>query len=259
LNGSSAQAANPSNPLALAAPSINSDWANLTAYIQNIRSPRGVSSLDPNAVAAGLTEFTSDGQCLGCHAGGKWTLSKVFYAPSPATNTALKTTPWPGLNGFPAALLPATTAADQMMRFGSTNPSAFDQILCTLRPVGTFGVAETGAGIAELRVDMATVAQGNGDATGNGKGYNVPSLLNVATGAPYLHGGQARTLEALFSSTFASHHQSLAPNFLTETDPNVLAKNIDNLVSFLLSIDESTTALTLPAIGPQGGDFCTAP
>jgi YVTN family beta-propeller protein len=259
LNGSAAQAADPSNPLALPAPSINSDWASITAFVQNIRSPRGVSTLDPKAVAAGLSEFTSDGQCVGCHAGGKWTMSKVFYTPSPATNTALKTTAWPALNGFPAALLPATTPADQVMRFGSTNPSLFDQILCTLRPVGTFGVAETGAGIAELRIDMATAAQGNGDASGNGKGYNVPSLLNVVTGAPYLHGGQARTLEALFSTTFAEHHQSLAPNFLTETDPTTLATNIDNLVSFLLSIDESTSPVTLPGVGPQGGDFCTAP
>jgi len=259
LNGSAAQAADPTNPQALPAPSLNTDWASLTTYVQTIRSPRGVTTLDPKSVAAGLAEFTTDGQCIGCHAGGKWTMSKVFYTPSLATNIALKTKAWPSLSGFPVSLLPATTAADQVMRFGSTNPSAFDQILCTLRPVGTFGVAETGAGIAELRVDMATAAQGNGDSSGNGKGYNVPSLLNVVAGGPYLHGGQARTLEALFSSTFAAHHQSLAPNFLDATDPTVLASDIDDLVSFLLSIDESTSPLTLPSLGPQGGDFCTSP
>src|SRR4029077_16914694 len=102
------------------------------------------TTLDPKSVAAGLAEFTTDGQCLGCHAGGKWTMSKVFYTPSVATNTALKPRAGPPLNALPSALLPATTAADQVMRFGGTNPSAFDQILCTLRPVGTFGVAETG-------------------------------------------------------------------------------------------------------------------
>jgi YVTN family beta-propeller protein len=259
LNGSSTQAADPSNPEGLPAPSINSDWASVTTYVQNIRSPRGATTLDPTAVAAGLAEFQNDGQCLGCHAGGKWTMSKVFYTPSIATNTALTTTAWPSLNGFPTVLLPATTLTDQMMRFGSTNPSAFDQILCTIRPVGTFGVAETGAGVAELRVDMATAAQGNGDASGNGKGYNVPSLLNLVTGGAYLHGGQARTLEALFSSTFATHYQALAPNFLTDSDPTVLQTKINNLVAFLLSIDESTTPLSLPDLGPQGGDFCTAP
>lgn len=106
---------------------------------------------------------------------------------------------------------------------------------------------------------MLTPAQGNGDANGSGKGYNVPSLLNLVAGAPYLHGGQARTLEALLSSTFATHHQSLAPNFLDDSDPKVLATKVGDLVSFLLSIDESTAPLTLPSIGSSGGDFCTSP
>jgi len=79
------------------------------------------------------------------------------------------------------------------------------------------------------------------------------------TGGPYLHGGQARTLVALFSSTFVAHHQSLAPNFLTDSDPTVLATKVNDLVSFLLSIDESTSPVTLPAVGAQGGDFCTSP
>jgi YVTN family beta-propeller protein len=257
LNGSSAKAADPSNPLGLPLPSKLGDWASITKFMEAIRSPRGVSSLDAQKVAAGLALFTQDGACVGCHSGGKWTVSKVFYDPSPMTTTALKTTVWPAMNGFPSALFPAKTAANQVMRFGGANPAAFDEMLCTLRPVGTFGVAETGAGIAELRVDMTTPAQGNGDANGDGKGYNPPSLLAMATGAPYLHGGQARTLEALFSSTFATHHQSLAPNFLTDTDPAVLATKIEQLVSFLLSIDESTAPPAVPTLGPQGGSFCT--
>ncbi|HET6337761.1 MAG TPA: hypothetical protein VFG30_31290, partial [Polyangiales bacterium] len=47
--------------------------------------------------------------------------------------------------------------------------------------------------------------QGDGDPAGEGRGYNVPSLLGVSAGAPYLHAGNARTLEALFSSRFATH------------------------------------------------------
>ncbi len=259
LNGSAAKAADPSNPLGLPAPSVLDDWANLTAFMQGIRSPRAVSTLDPQKVAAGRALFEQDGQCVGCHAGGKWTVSSLFYDPSPTTGAALKTTPWPSMNGFPSALLPATTPANQVMRYGSTNPAAFDQILCVLRPVGTFGVADPNVGVAELRVDMMTPAQGNGDSSGDGKGYNVPSLLDVATGGPYLHAGQARTLEALFSDTFATHHQALAPNFLTDTDPNVRAAKVDELVSFLLSLDEDATTDPLPALGPQGGSFCVAP
>jgi hypothetical protein len=150
-------------------------------------------------------------------------------------------------------------AADQVMRFGGTNPAAFDQLLCMMRPVGTFNVAEPGAGIAELRIDMATLAQGGGDATGEGKGYNPPSLLGLVTGAPYYHGGNARTLEAAFSSVFSAHHQSLAPNFLAETDVAVRAGKVDALVAFLLSLDASTTTVGIPALGAQGGDFCQSP
>jgi len=257
LNGSAAKAADPTNPLALPAPSVLTDWANITKFMQAIRSPRAPSTLDPNQVAAGLLAFTQDGQCQGCHGGGKWTMSKVFYDPNPMSTAALKTTAWPAMGSFPSALFPAATPANRVMRFGSTNPSAFDQILCTLRPVGTFGVAEQGAGVAELRIDMMTTAQGNGDMNGDGKGYNVPSLLGLSTGAPYLHAGQARTLEALFSDTFASHHQSLAPNFLTQADPAMRATAVQNLVAFLLSIDESAAPVALPALGAQGGDFCT--
>jgi YVTN family beta-propeller protein len=259
LNGSAAKAADPNNPLQLAKPSVLTDWANITKFMQAIRSPRAPTTLDAAKVSAGQALFANDGACQGCHGGSKWTLSKVFYDPSPATNTALKTKAWPALNGFPSALLPATTAAGQVMRYGSTNPAALDQLMCVLRPVGTFGLAETGVGVAELRIDMTTAAQGNGDANGDGKGYNPPALLGLASGAPYLHAGQARTLESLFSNTFATHYGALAPNFLTDADPNVRAQKVDQLVSFLLSIDASTTSVPIPTLGAAGGDFCVSP
>jgi cytochrome c peroxidase len=259
LNGSAAKAADPLNPLGLAAASKLTNWANITSYVQTIRSPRAATGLDASKVAAGQALFSGDGACQGCHGGPKWTISKVFYDPSPATNAALKSKAWPALNGFPTALLPALQPANQVMRFGGANPAAFDQLLCMMRPVGTFNVAEPGAGIAELRVDMTTVAQGGGDANGEGKGYNPPSLLGMVTGAPYYHGGNARTLEAAFSSIFVGHHQSLAPNFLTDSDPMVRAGKVDQLVAFLLSLDGSTTAVGIPHLGAQGGDFCQAP
>jgi len=117
-------------------------------------------------------------------------------------------------------------------------------------------VAEAGVGIAELRVDMKTVAQGDGNPAGEGRGYNVPSLLGVSVGAPYLHAGNARTLEALFSGTFAQHHQALAPNFLTETDPYAISTQTDALVQYLLSIDEDSPYPALPNPGASGGSLC---
>ncbi len=259
LNGSAAKAADPLNPLGLAAASKLTNWADITTYVRTIRSPRAATGLDPNKVAAGAALFAGDGACQGCHGGPKWTISKLFYDPSPATSTALDAKAWPALNGFPTALLPAAKPADQVMRFGGANAAAFDQLLCIMRPVGTFGVAEPGAGIAELRVDMSTVAQGGGDANGEGKGYNPPSLLGMVTGAPYYHGGNARTLENAFSALFSTHHQSLAPNFLTDSDPALRATKVDQLVAFLLSVDGDTTAVAIPPLGAQGGDFCQAP
>jgi YVTN family beta-propeller protein len=256
LNGSAAQAADPSNPLALPFASVVPDWSNITTYMQNIRSPRAPSTLDTATVATGQALFNTTCSCQGCHSGDKWTVSQVFYAPSPTEGASLKTKVWPNLNGFPTSLLPASTAAGKVMRYGSTNPAAFDQLVCALRPVGTFNVAETGAGVAELRIDMATKAQGNGDASGDGKGYNVPSLLGASVGAPYLHAGNARTLEALLGSTFQSHHQALAPNCLTDTDPVVLQGKVDALVAYLLSIDGSTQVTPIPALGSAGGAFC---
>ena len=253
LNGSSAQAADPANPLMFADAPKLADWKEITRYTQTIRSPRAPSNLDPDKVKAGRAQFNEYGSCQGCHGGEKWTLSRRFYTPSTDVSNMLKTAPFAIPAGFPAALLPATMAANQVLRFGGSNPAAFDQIQCVIRPVGTFNVAEAGVGIAELRVDMKTVAQGDGDPAGEGRGYNVPSLLGVSAGAPYLHAGNARTLEALFSSAFKTHFNALAPNFLAESDPAVVKQNVQALVHYLLSIDEEAAA---PEVYGAGGSLC---
>jgi DNA-binding beta-propeller fold protein YncE len=257
LNGSSEQAADKANPLNFAiAPKLD-DWAEITRFIQTIRSPRKPSNLDPKKVEAGHDLFETYGSCQGCHSGEKWTISRRFYTPSIETNTALKTAPIEIPQGFPTALLPAQKTENQLLRFGGTNPAAFDQILCAIRPVDTFKVAEDGVGIAELRADMKTQSQGDGDPAGEGRGYNIPSLLGLGIGAPYMHAGNARTLEAMFNSeTFAVHARALAPNFLTETDENVVANNVEYLVQYLLSIDEDSQYPGIPEPGAAGGSLC---
>jgi hypothetical protein len=254
LNGSATQLADPQNPASLAQVSVIDDWLNITAYVKTIRSPRKPTNLDAAKVDAGRQLFAVDGACQGCHGGDKWTISKRFYDPSIGTMTGLAAKTWSPPAAFPAALLPATS--NRFMRFPATNGN-LDQIQCALRPVGTFNVADALSGIAELRADMTTAAQGNET---DGKGYNPPSLLAMQTGAPYLHAGQAATLENLFSSTFAAHYAGpLAPNFLSEADPQARAAKVGQLVQFLLSIDESTAGVPIPAVGAQGGDFCQAP
>jgi DNA-binding beta-propeller fold protein YncE len=235
------------------------DWAEITAYLQNLRSPRAPTTLDAQNVAAGRTLFEG-ANCQGCHGGDQWTLSHLFYSPSSAASAALTKKAWAPPAGFPSLLLPAVDTASQTMRFSGANAGALDQITCVLRPVGTFGaaepdVAQSGA-FPELRVDMKTKAQG---ADKDGNGFNPPSLLASGIGAPYLHDGGVRTLETLFSSTFASHYAALSPNFLTESEP-ARSQEVAQLVQFLLSIDGDTTAETQPQQpGASGGDFCVSP
>src|SRR6185503_2747870 len=55
LSGSATQAADPANPLGLAAGSKLADWGDIEKYMQTIRSPRGPSNLDATKVAEGKT------------------------------------------------------------------------------------------------------------------------------------------------------------------------------------------------------------
>jgi YVTN family beta-propeller protein len=290
LDGSSLLASDPKNPLGLgfdatgkvvvgqltvdpmskAAGGQLEDWQNITRYIQTVRTPRAPSNLDAAKVKAGEKLFAKLGSCQGCHGGDKWTVSKLFYTPSVKTNAALKVTSFDVPARFPTAILPDPDPQDRKLVLNAGGES----VQCMLRNVQTFGNAEQGVGIAEVRgTNMKDLAQGGGvalrpNADGDndpandpkaGIGYNVPSLLGMGTGAPYMHAGNARTLEALFAGNFAAHHQALAPNFLIDTDPNAVQTQVDQLVEYLLSIDEDKPAqeLASPA-GVQGGSLCPA-
>ena len=266
LNGSMAAAVDPASPSALVGEvNVVDDWKKVDAYQKTIRTPRKPSNLDPAKVTAGLAAF-KEGKCAGCHGGDMWTMSRVFYTPdanvtSPTNvNALLKSTSWSAAvanavgNGFPASLLPTTIVANQTMRYSGGNPAALDQLTCFLRPVGTFGVAEPGVGVAELKRNMVAVAQGSET---TGKGYNTPSLLGVGVNAPYFHAGNARTLEAVLSSTFSDHYAAINTTFLGDA-ATADAKRAA-LIEFLLSIDQDTAAIALPALGPDGGDFCAIP
>jgi hypothetical protein len=255
LNGSSTQAADPNNPLGFADAPKLADWSEIERYMQTIRSPRAPANLHTDAVKAGEKLF-QNGACQGCHGGDKWTISRRFYIPGTDTNARLNTTAIQIPTGFPQALLPAQKPENQRLRFAGGNAGAFDQILCAIRPVGTFNVAEAGVGIAEVRADMATVAQGDGNPAGEGRGYNPPSLLGLANGAPYLHGGNARTLEALFGPTFTEHYRALSPNFLAEGAH--ASEQVNQLVQYLLSIDEDKTPFAIPTASASGGSLCPA-
>ncbi|HMJ14462.1 MAG TPA: hypothetical protein VK524_23765, partial [Polyangiaceae bacterium] len=241
------------------------DWAEITEYVKELRSPRAPSTLAYDVIAKGRDLFVG-ASCAGCHGGEKWTISKLFYDPAIAVNEQLKTTSWSAAvaaANFPQTLLPALAPADQNMRFNAPNAQAagaFDQIVCVLRNVGTFGVAESAVAtnglFPEIRANGAP-AQGNQP---HGNGYNPPSLLAGNIGAPYLHNGGARSLEALFSEDpkFAAHYRAFSPNFLKETGA-LRQEKVNALVAYLLAVDEQAPSIAAPALGPYGGDFCKAP
>lgn len=255
LNGSAKLFADKANPLGIpVAGSQLDDWKEIEAYMKTIRAPRGARNVDATKAAAGKALFLS-AKCQGCHSGKLWTISEVFYTRAAATafavTEALSSATWDE-SSFPTTISPsgATTGT---MRSGANTGN--DSIMCALRNVSTFGISENevaaGGAFPELRQDMVTTAQGG--AGGGAIGYSPPSLLGLVLAGPLLHGGQARTLEALFTDTFVSHHRALSANFLTG---GAAAAEREQLIHFLLSIDDSTTIVSPPAVGAEGGKLC---
>jgi mono/diheme cytochrome c family protein len=262
LQGSSADVADPQGT-STHPHSLLDDWEEIKLYTQRIRSPRRPVGLVAADVTAGEMLFKSpaQGNCIGCHSGAKWTVSTLFYTPGDVRNAATASTSmsslgnisWnSALNGFPQAIMPvaaAELATNAKMRFGAA-PAA-EQLQCALRNVGTFGVGPVAVGVAEVRQDMTTAAQG---ALSTGLGFNVPSLLGAQIGAPFYHAGNARTLEEAFDAIFAGHHQSAIAAVFS---PSAAQKK--QLVSYLLSIDESSAPVAIPAKGANGGVLCFVP
>jgi hypothetical protein len=228
------------------------DWDRVNAYIQTIRSPRAPTGLVAADVAAGAMIFAMN-NCGSCHGTSMWTISRRFWSPDEAHDNpvtgSLRTTTYTAPSLFPSALNPPSMAAGRTasLRFpAGATAAANDQIQCILRAVGTFpstppmAVLPTGSTVQlrEVRQDMTTNAQG-------ATGFNPPSLLDAVASAPYFHGGNARTLEEVFDPAFAPHHQALSTNFLIAPD----AVAVRQLVAYLLSIDETTTAVTPPSLG----------
>jgi hypothetical protein len=156
--------------------SPTSDWDEIDAYIESVRSPRQPTApgLDSARVAHGADLF-DEGNCAGCHGGPDWTLSRVFYKPGPVNNGALpysrpsmitdeqlgrlRTQTYevpPDLRGLnpPGASGTATfrrwdppADRDRVVHlygkmasdgYDSSKTQANDQINCVLRAVGTF-------------------------------------------------------------------------------------------------------------------------
>jgi len=241
------------------------DWDDIESYVKTIEPVHASKLADPAAIARGRQLFV-DGGCAKCHGGSGWTASRLYYIPSDKNTSALATAP----NTFTAPpFFPASWSIGSGTRFqlsaqppivqDDTGPGEavaipVGQAACVLRNVGTFGLPGDGPGTdaLETRIAAGSVVR----AEGRG-GYNVPSLYGLALGAPYLHHGQATTLSDVFADPRWSFHTNAAnANFSVElSDPSKLS----DLVTFLLSIDASTTEIAIPTDAVTGGSFDACP
>lgn len=215
------------------------DWDHIEDFIRSLRSPHGrtVTEGDPEA---GRQVFL-DGGCQNCHGGALWTLSERYYNPLLDSDASTVTLADAGVADV------GDVRADQL---ASTDTSSFSVIdvdangpphrhSCVVRRVGTFDAAgPDGNGAAEIR-------QNGGNAQGV-DGFNVPSLLGIGMGAPFLHNGAAATLEELLSDDFGSHLRS-GNQVFSPTD-----EQRADLVAFLQSIDDDTETVDVPS----GQQFC---
>lgn len=215
------------------------DWDDIEAYMKTIRPPRGLTRLVALDVTAGLAVFgpgtgTGQANCVACHAGPGWTLSRRFFAPSSAGNTTLASQAFAKASAWPTSWNDHTLQIE-VEKTGVAPP----QVACVIRNLNTFGTTTLAA--LEKKPDGTSAAQG-------ARGYNIPSLYGVQLGEPYLHHGQAATLEVLLdpAGPWSDHLRAGNPNF----DPQ--PARITELVAFLRSIDAKTTELAVPA----GQDGC---
>jgi len=220
------------------------DWDKVEAFAKTIRPPRRLQSIDYSAAARGAALFGDDpysntAGCVKCHGGAGWTVSRLFYTPSGTKNDELDDAPFAlppqipaGFNNHTLQIQPELTAAGVI--------TAPEQVSCVIRNVKTFGAA------ALEKKDSGALAQGT-------QGYNVPSLYGMSLGAPYLHHGGAKTLQALFDdAAWRNHITAGNPNWISGRTTADAAKAKKDLIAFLLSIDASTAEQAVPS----GYDAC---
>lgn len=154
--------------------------------------------------------------CASCHGGTNWTRSRVDYLGSPSPSLTV------GTEEIVGAELTRTASQPGDILGGTTN-------VTVVMRVGTFD----GTRVNEVRNGPADIGQ-RVAALGN-NGYNIPSLLSIASTPPYFHGGSAQTLDNVldgsqdnFGAAAERHH------FVADGTQRA------NLIEFLKSIDEST-------------------
>jgi hypothetical protein len=223
------------------------EWDAIETYMATIRSPHGSTRLDGDAVA-GRVVF-EDAGCQNCHAGSLWTISRRYYTPAFNLNNGTDLDERL-LSLFAAGVASIGDVRPDQVTNTDTNVltvlsndanGAPARHVCVSRIVGTFDAdGPQGRGAAEVRQNN-TPAQGV-------NGFNVPSLLGVGRGAPFLHNGAAETLEDLLDpgGDFVTHLQ--AGNLVFSPTAQELA----DLIAFVNTIDDTTATFPIDPLQ----DFC---
>ena len=245
------------NPAACA----HKDWDDITSFVKTIVPVHASKLADAQAVTRGKQLFL-DGGCAKCHGGPGWTVSSRPYEPVGGGAVTFGATTFARPEFLKAVMYDvARTSISAQPAIGAddTGPAeaaaqAPPQVACVLRNVGTFGVPDpNSANNSDLAATLALEVRIGGARAQGRAGYNVPSLYGLALGAPYLHHGQAATLDDLFSDPKWSFHTGAGnANFgLTLLEPGKVA----DLTAFLLSIDATTAEIALPTDPGTGKSF----
>lgn len=265
----------------------------ITAFIQlGIRSAIAPPVATGN-VTRGRNIFGSaapaGANCVACHSGGKWTVSRITYDqgdvnPVPGTDTGIVNVPPVDLDGD--TVIDASEERAIAVYLNGFNTTAGAGRICEVPPplpgvdvggtqaseririmrqLGTF----TGTNPIELRANaispVNTMAPALTVAPAFGAdGFNAPSLLGVFDSAPYFHHGAAATLEEAFGV-------GTAPAFLaavqahwrsgTSGQSNILdqdASAVTDLIAFVRTIDERTTPFPAADLAPNDAVFADA-
>jgi len=183
---------------------------------------RPLNQPQPGNLSAGAAVFQAN--CASCHGGAKWTKSEIFHRDNPAAVAQNGATLDPGVTRLAPAPPVAAAPANEFFSFTCNNLT-----IKYLEKVGTFDPTNP----LEIRDNAAaSIAFGR-------NGFNVPSLLGINYTAPYLHRGQAQTLEEVFQlHGLGPNGQEFPPTTTIQTQLTALQRA--DLLAFLKSIDGTT-------------------
>jgi YVTN family beta-propeller protein len=182
----------------------------------------------PKPASTTVGEIVFGQFCVSCHGGVKWTKSEIFHRDNPAAVAQNGAPTDPGVSATANEFKSFTCA-------GALKTVTFNY----LEKVGTFDPNDP----IEIRDNAAAAIALGAD------GFNVPSLLSINYSAPYLHRGQAQTLEDVFPLHGLGPQGAVFPP--TTTIANTLtAQQQSDLLVFLKSIDGTTVPFR-----SEGDDF----